>query len=131
MRGLFGLAASALAGLAAVVASQDGDLDIVPFFIGLTVVGGVEAWATHPPYQRLRRTIARAVGVTWIVAAIWVGMLLGMYQLIGGDGPPPSQEASYFGLTATVYHLVGLYGSLPLILVGAFGPDRWFDRAWV
>jgi hypothetical protein len=128
MRGLFGLAASALAGLAAIVANQDGDPSIVPFFIGLMFLGAVAAWATHPPYGGMRRTIARGVALIWLVAAVWVGMLLAIDKLIGGDGPIPAPEATYLGLTATVYHLVGLYGGLPLVLAGAFGAiERWID----
>lgn len=43
MRSVPGIAASALAGIAAVIASLDGDADLVPFFVGLTVLAGVEA----------------------------------------------------------------------------------------
>ena len=45
MRGLMGLGASTLAGVAAIVSSQDGDADLVPFFVGLTFLGGGFAWA--------------------------------------------------------------------------------------
>lgn len=128
MRSLFGLAASAFAGVAAIVASEDGDPSIVPFFVGLMFLGTVVVGTTQPPYQGPRRIIARGVGVTWLVAAIWVGALLWVHQVFGGDGPMPEPAATYLGLAATVYHLAGLYGGLPLVLLGTFGPDRWFDR---
>ncbi len=57
MRSVLGLGASAVAGLAAVIASLDGDADIVPFFVGLTFLGGVEAWAAHPPFVGTRRHV--------------------------------------------------------------------------
>ena len=56
-----------------------------------------------------------------------VGVLLLTY--LGASRPPPTPEATYLGLTATLYHLVGLYGGLVLMLGGAFGPDRRFQRS--
>jgi hypothetical protein len=126
MRGLLGLSASALGGLAAIIASEDRDPSIVPFFVGMAFLGAVAGWATGTPYVGPRRTIGRAVGLIWLGSGIWVAVLLGLYQLTGGDRPTPPPEATYAGLTATVYHLAGLYGGLALVLVGTFGPDRWF-----
>lgn len=76
MRSHLALGASALAGLAAVLASVDRDADIVPFFVGLTFLGGVEAWAVHPPFIGRRRWVARGVALLWFAAAGWVGVLL-------------------------------------------------------
>jgi len=131
MRSTLALAASALAGLAAVIASVDGDADIVPFFVGLTFVGGLEAWAAHPPFVGTRRMLARGVALLWLLAAIWIGVLLLMYITVwqASSSPPRGPEATYLGLTATVYHLLGVYGGVLLALVSAFGPDRWFARA--
>jgi hypothetical protein len=42
-RNLLAIAAGSLAAIAGVVATLDGDADIVPFFIGLTLAGGVGA----------------------------------------------------------------------------------------
>jgi hypothetical protein len=129
---MLALAASALAGLAAVIASLDGDADIVPFFVGLTFVGGLEAWATHPPFVGNRRMLARGVALLlWLLAAIWIAVLLLMYVTVwqASSSPPRGPEATYFGFTATVYHLLGVYGGVLLALVSAFGPDRWFAGA--
>ncbi len=126
MRSLIALGASALAGLAAVVASVDGDADIVPFFVGLTFLGGVEAWAVHPPFIGLRRWVARVVALLWFAAAAWIGVLLVMYVTVWqASGPSPGPEAAYLGLTATAYHLLGLYGGLVLAVAAAFAPRRW------
>ena len=126
MRGALGLAASVLAGIAGVVANQDGDSSIVPFFVGLTFLGGVVAWAAHPPYVDLRRALARIVAGAWLAAGIWIAVLLQMYRMYGGDGPLPPPEQTYLGLAATIYHLVGMYAGLALVLVAAFAPERWF-----
>ncbi len=126
---MFALAASALAGLAAVVASLDGDADIVPFFVGLTFLGGVGGWAAHPPFEGSRRRIGRGATLLWLIAAVWVGVLLVMSVTVWqASGPPPRPEDTYLGLTATVYHVVGLYAGALLMLVSAFGPDRWLGE---
>ena len=129
MRSALGLTASALAGMAAVVANMDQDYDIVPFFIGLTFLGGVEAWAAHPPFVGWRRSVAGGAALLWALAASWVGVLLIMSVTVWqASGPPPGPVATYLGLPATVYHLLGLYGGVALVLASAFGPERWFDR---
>ncbi len=131
MRSALGLAASALAGLAAVIASLDGDGDIVPFFVGLTFAGGVAAWAAHPPFAGPRARVAKAVALVWLVAAIWVGVLLLMYVTVWQpSSPAPSVPVpTHLGIPATVYHLVGLYGGCVLVLLLAFGRPGWFGSA--
>ena len=119
MTGLYGLGASLLAGLAAVVANQDGDADIVPFFVALTVAGGIHAWASATPLIGLRRILALGITGLWMIAGVWFGALLGMYQaMCACSRPSPPAELIYLGLTATVYHLVGLYGGLVLVFIG-------------
>ena len=120
-RSSLALLAAGFAGLAGVVASQDGDTDIVPFFIALTVLGGVGAWATQEPYGGPRRLLARGIGIAWLGAAGWIGFLL-LWQraLCGCSFPPPTPEATYLGLTATVYHLAGVYLGGALMAVAAF-----------
>jgi hypothetical protein len=120
MRSALGLGASALAGLAAVIASLDGDADIVPFFVLLTFAGGVAAWAAQTPFIGVRRRIARGIALAWLVGAVWIAVLLVAY-VAAEPGPPPTPDEMYLGLSATIYHLVGLYGGLVLVLLLAFG----------
>ena len=130
MRSAPGLAASALAGLAAVIASLDGDGDIVPFFVGLTFAGGLAAWAAYPPFKTRRVGVAKAVALIWLVAAIWVGVLLVMSVTVWqASSPPPTPEQTYLGIPATAYHLFGLYGGCVLVLLLAFGNPRWFNES--
>ena len=114
-----------------VIASLDGDGDIVPFFVSLTFAGGVAAWAAHPPFVGPRARVARAVALVWLVAAIWVGVLLLMYVTVWQpSSPSPSVPVlTYLGIPATVYHLVGLYGGCVLVLLLAFGRSGWFGTA--
>lgn len=129
VRGALGLGASALAGLAGVIASLDGDSDIVPFFVGLTFLGGVAAWAAHSPFDGARRRLAQGIALVWLFAAIWVGVLLVVYMTVwqgSTTGPYPAPEESYLGMTATVYHLIGLYGGGALVLLLAFGREGRF-----
>ena len=59
--------------------------------------------------------------------AAWIAVLLVMYQAMGSR-PPPLPEDTYLGLTATIYHLIGVYGGALLVLASAFGPGAWFGR---
>ena len=128
MRRILGLAASALAAVAAIVADVDGGE--TAFFVGLTFFAGVEAWVAQSPFAGRRRLLARVIAVAWLVAAIWIGVLLLWYQAACAcSGPPPQPPNLYLGLPGTVYHLLGLYGSLLLILASAFGRDQWFEGA--
>ena len=131
MRGVLGLVASALAGLAAIVASLDGDGDIVPFFVALTFAGGLAAWAAHPPFEGARRRVAQVVALAWLLAACWVGALLVLYLTVwqASSSPPPAPEATYLALPATAYHLVGLYAGAVLVLVLAFGRATWLGAS--
>lgn len=96
-----------------------GDADIVPFVL-LTFAGGAAAWAAQTPFIGIRRRIARGIALAWLVAAVWIGVLLGAY-VAAGSGAPPTPDETYFGLPATIYHLVGLYGGLVFVLLLAFG----------
>ena len=120
-RSLLAATAAALAGLAAVIAVLDGDGDLVPFFVGLTVAGGIGAWAVRQPYGAGRRRLAQIIGGLWLIAAGWIGALLIWQQMMCGCSmPPPVMEATYVGLTATVYHLAGVYLGGALMAVAAF-----------
>ena len=120
-RSLLAAGATALAGLAATISALDGDADLVPFFVGLTVAGGIGAWAVREPYDGRRRRLAQLVAVLWLVAAGWIGALLIWEQMLCGCSmPPPVPESTYLGLTATVYHVVGVYLGGVLMAVAAF-----------
>ena len=120
-RSLLAAGAAALAGLAATISALDGDADLVPFFVGLTVAGGIGAWAVREPYGGGRRRLAQLIAVLWLVAAGWIGALLIWEQMLCGCSmPPPVPESTYLGLTATVYHVVGVYLGGVLMAVAAF-----------
>ena len=120
-RSVLAAGAAALAGLAATISALDGDADLVPFFVGLTVAGGIGAWAVREPYGGGRRRLAQLVAVLWLVAAGWIGALLIWEQMLCGCSmPPPVAESTYLGLTATVYHVVGVYLGGVLMAVAAF-----------
>jgi len=122
------LVASALTAIAGVVANQDGESSIVPFFFGLTFVAGLQAWSTQPPFAGPRRVVARAVAVAWLVAAGWIAALLAMYLTVwtASSSPARAPAALYLGLPGTAYHLAGVYGGLILVLLAAAAPDRYF-----
>jgi hypothetical protein len=130
VRSVLGLVASALAGLAAIIASLDGDGDTVPFFVGLTFLGGIAAWAAHPPFAGRRRVIAQGVALVWLIAAIWISVLLVMFMTVWQGGgttasPVATPEQVYLGLSSTIYHLIGLYAGAVLVLILAFGRSVW------
>ena len=120
---MLGLTASFVAGISALVASQTADEDLVPFFIGLSFLGGVDAWAAREPSAGWERTVARSVAVLWLIAAVWVGVLLGWEALYyGASRPTPEPGRTFLALPVTVYHLLGLYGGAALVTWSAFGP---------
>ena len=115
-------AAAVLSIVALAAAQADGDTDIVPFFAGLTVAAGAQAVLVAEPPVRWRRVGAWAIAMLWLVAAVWIGGLLLMYQVQCACSMPfPIEpERTYLGLTATVYHLTGVYGGLILTSLAAW-----------
>jgi membrane associated rhomboid family serine protease len=117
--------AGGLVAVAALLAEVNGDSDIVPFFVGLTVAAGIHVWAVGAPFGGLRRRVAWTIVALWLLAAIWIGGLLVMYQAMCACSRPfPAEDITYLGLTATVYHLTGLYGGLLLAIVAASLAER-------
>ena len=120
-RSTLAIGASALAGIAGVVASQAGDASLVPFFIGLTFLGGIGAWAVQEPYTGQRLMLARGIAGLWLVAAGWIAVLLLMERVACGcSSPPPLPDETYVGLPATVYHVAAVYLGGALMTVAAF-----------
>ncbi len=117
MRPLFAVAASGCATLGAVVASLDGHADFVPFFAGLAFCAAVAAGVAHEPFLGDRRRVARAAAGIWVVAAVWVGVLLLMAATVWqASGPPPTPDQAFVGIPATVWYLVALYGGAALMI---------------
>ena len=121
---MLGLGASFLAGFAALVASQVGDGDYVPFFIGLSFVGAVEAWAAREPIIGVNRSIARGAAAVWLVAATWVAVLWTWSGTLATSSPPPGPPVTFLGIEVTVYYVLGLYGGTVLVTLSAFRPGR-------
>lgn len=126
LNGVISLVATALAAVATAISALDGDGDLVPFFALLTIAGAAIAWATRAPVTRSRRMIAGALAGAWVVAAIWIGGLLVMYQATCActTVAPIAPDATYVGLPATAYHLAAMYLGGALIVVAVFGGWR-------
>ncbi len=123
MRDISALAAAVLAGLAAIVSSQDGSSDLVPFYVGLTFLGGIVAWSVPPPAAGIRRWAGTASALLWILAAIWAGALL--LGVAGASSrPPPVPDQTYLGIPATTYRVLGLFGGALLSGAAALVPER-------
>lgn len=120
-RSSLALAAAALAAVAAVVSRLDRDDFMVPFFIALTLLGTTGAWAVREPATAGRRALAAGVSAAWLGAAgIVGGLLLWERAMCACSSPPPMAEATYLGLTATVYHVTAVYVGGALMAVAAF-----------
>lgn len=121
---MLGLAASLLAGFAALVASQVGDADYAPFFIGLAFVGAVEGWAAREPLTGVHRSIARGAAVVWLVAATWVAVLGAWAASMATSSPPPGPPLTFLGIDVGAYYVLGLYGGAVLVILSAFRRGR-------
>lgn len=122
MRIWFSGIAALLCAIAALVSLVDGRTLELGFFIIATFLAAVQAWCVREPYDVMQMRLARAIALLWLGGAIWIGVLLLMYQT--ASRPPPMPETAYLGLTATVYHLVAVYGGALATLVAAFAPLR-------
>ncbi|MEO8247540.1 MAG: hypothetical protein ABI622_10525 [Chloroflexota bacterium] len=123
---LAAIGAGGLSLLALSMAQVDGDTDIVPFFAGLTVAAVTQAVLVADPSVRWRRMAAFGVALLWLVAAVWIGGLLLMFKVMCSCSMPfpVAPERTYLGVTATAYHLVGLYGGLVLASLAAWSVSR-------
>ena len=129
-RPILALAATALALAAAIVSDIDGDVGLVPFFAGLTLAGGIGAWAVHDRYEGRRVVLAQLIALCWLVAGVIIGALL-IWQglLCGCSSPPLPPEARYLGLTATAYHIAAVYLGGAFMVVAAFSRSLSHDAA--
>ena len=120
MRVWFSIAAFALALVALIVSVLDNAQEGLAFFLVAGIVALSQAVAVRQPYEGARRKAAKSIAAIWVLASIWIGVLLVMYQSASRAAPGP--EATYLGLTATVYHLIALYGGAVLVTAAAFLP---------
>lgn len=111
-------------GFAALVASQVGDADYVPFFIGLAFIAAVEAWAGREPSTGVHRSIARGVAVVWLIATTWVAVLWAWASTLATSRPPPGPPRTFLTMDVSVYYILGLYGGGALVTLSAVRRDR-------
>jgi len=122
----FSIAAFALAALAAAISYFDGASIELAFFALTALAASTQAWCVREYGDVLLRRMAQGIALAWVAAGIWIGVLLAMYQ--SASRPAPGPEELSLGMTATVWHLVALYGGAVLVTIAAFGPRRWLGR---
>jgi hypothetical protein len=123
MRVWFSLAAALLSAIALGVSLLDNAPEPQGFFAVATIVALIQAWCLRDPEAVELRRLAIGIALAWVAGAIFIGVLLVMYQ--SASRPPPLDENTYIGLTATVYHVIGVYGGALLVSIAALGPRRW------
>ncbi len=123
MRIWFSLAAALLSVIALAVSILDNAPEPMGFFAVTTVAALIQAWCVRDAESVELRRLAIGIAVAWVAGAIWIGVLLAMYQ--SASRPPPALEETYLGLTATVYHVIGVYGGALAASIAALGPRRW------
>jgi hypothetical protein len=116
----FATAAVALALIAGLVSILDNAQEPLAFFAVTAAAAGLQAWFVREPFAGSRRRLAIGLAVHWLFAVLWIDVLLVMYQ--SASRPPAEPEATYLGLTATVYHLIALHGGAALVTLAAFLP---------
>lgn len=120
MRVWFATAAAALALLAVFVSVLDNAQESLAFFTVAAVAAGVQARSVREPFAGDRRRLAIGIAVLWLIAVVWIDALLLMSQ--PASRPLPEPEATYLGLTATVYRLLALHGGAALVSLAGFLP---------
>lgn len=117
--------AAVLGVLAVVVSLADGDASLVPFFVALSLAAGLVAVLATGPWEGWRRGLGLLVAGGWIAVGVAITALLGFYQMVCGcSRPPPPPEATYLGLTATVFHLAAMYIGGALIVFAVLAPRQ-------
>jgi len=118
--------AAVLSVIAAAVSILDNAPEPLGFFAVATLAALIQAWCLRDPEAIELRRLAIGIALAWVAGAIFIGVLLLMYQ--SASRPPPGAEETYLGLTATVYHVIGVYGGALATLIAAVGPKRWLER---
>lgn len=123
MRTILALVASGLSALAALASMATGQGDFAPFFFGLAVMAAVVAWLLGPGRRWPRaRAIAKGAAVVWVIAAIWIALLLLWWQALCACsyaepiGPPPNVA----GIPTTLFQLAATYLGGAFVVVAAF-----------
>lgn len=125
-RAWFSIVAAVLSVIAAAVSILDNAPEPLGFFAVATLAALIQAWCLRDPEAIELRRLAIGIALAWVAGAIFIGVLLLMYQ--SASRPPPGAEETYLGLTATVYHVIGVYGGALATLIAAVGPKRWLER---
>jgi hypothetical protein len=125
LRPWFSIAAFVLSVLAGAISYFDGDSIELAFFAITAIAASTQAWCVRDFDVDLLRRSAQGIALAWVAAAVWIGVLLMMFQ--ASSGPPPAPEERYLGLTATFFHMAAVYGGALLASVAAFGPRGWLD----
>lgn len=126
MRTGLGLVAAGLAGIAAIVATLEGDMDVALFYAIPVLAAVVVAWAARPPFVGVRRRLAQAIALLWLALAVssCVGLAIILTQP-PGTLPPLPPENLYLGIEAIAYLMLGFYAGsvlLPLLVFRRQGP---------
>jgi hypothetical protein len=123
MRSAASVLAAALAAVAALVSAVDHAEYFVPFYVGLMVLGVLNAWVVRRPHASVERWIATGTAGLWVLAAAWAAALLIMsVTIMQASSPPPTPENPYAGLTPTTYRVAALFGGAILLLTATFAP---------
>lgn len=120
MREGLALAATVLCLVALIVSLLDDAQEAVAFFSVAAVVMLVHRRAVREPFEGRRATFAGLIAIASLLAVAWIDALLVMFQALGSRGAPTPPEATYLGLTASVYHLVALHASAALVTISAW-----------
>jgi hypothetical protein len=122
MRVVCALSACVLALVAVLVSILDDAREPLAFFSVAAVLAAIQAWSVREPYMGGRRVVGIGITFVWLMSAVWIGLLLLIYQ--PASRPPPEPEATYLGLTATFYHLLALYGGSLLVTIAGWWPAQ-------
>jgi hypothetical protein len=125
MRSALALAAAFLAALAAVASWWSGEDDTIAFFVVLAVVAVAIAALANGSWVGRRRLVGRSLAVAWVLAAVWIGVLLVGYQTSCActTAPLAEPDPNVAGIPTTLFHVLATYVGGVLVAVATFS-DR-------